>query len=77
MMKVAPEAKELGLLNYVTTEEELINKCLEKLNEIRLYPGYGISSMKRVLQPDASDVTRVIDKAFDEFIMNLFMMKNI
>ena len=72
----APEAKKFGLLNDVTTEEELINKCLEKLNEIKLYPGYGISSMKRVLQPDAGDVTRIIDKAFDEFILNLFMMKN-
>ena len=72
----AIEAKELRLLNDVTTEEELINKCLEKLNEIKLYPSYGISAIKRVFQPNVSEVTRIIDKAFDEFILNLFMMKN-
>lgn len=72
----APDAKKLGLLTDVTTDEELINNSLEKLNVIKQYPSYGISAVKRVLQPNASDVTSFINKAFDEFILNLFMMKN-
>ncbi|MBW2492360.1 MAG: enoyl-CoA hydratase/isomerase family protein [Deltaproteobacteria bacterium] len=71
----APEAKDLGLLTGVTTDEELMDYCIEKLNVIKQYPSYGISAVKRVLQADASDVTNFIDKAFDEFILNLFMLK--
>ena len=71
----APEAKDLGLLTGVTIDEELIDNCLEKLNVINQYPSYGVSAVKRVLQPNPSEVANFIDKAFDQFILNLFMMK--
>lgn len=71
----APEAKDLGLLTDVTTDEELMNHCIEKLNVIKQYPDYGISAVKRILQPDASDITNFMDKAFDEFLLNLFNIK--
>ena len=71
----APEAKDLGLITGITTDEELMNHCMEKLNVIKQYPSYGISAVKRILQPDASDVTNFIDKAFDEFIKYLFRLK--
>jgi enoyl-CoA hydratase/carnithine racemase len=72
----ASEAKDMGLLTGVTTDENLITDCLEKLNVINQYPSYGIKAVKRVLQPNAADVTGFIEKAFHEFILNLLMVKN-
>ena len=71
----APEAKDLGLLTAVTTGEELITHCIEKLNDINQYPRHGISALKRVLQPNADDINKVIDKAFEEFMFNLVRYK--
>ena len=72
----ASEAKDLGLLTGVTSDENLITDCIEKLNIINQYPIDGITAVKRVLQPNANDVTGFIDKAFDEFILNLLRVNN-
>ena len=71
----APEVHDLGLLTEVTTEEELINRCIEKLNDISQYPSYGISALKRILQPDTNEMYKLMDKAFEAFILNLNMIK--
>jgi len=67
----APEARDLGLLTDVTTDEELIDKCIAKLNDISQYPSYGILAMKRLLRPDANEINKLIDRDFDEFKLNL------
>jgi len=71
----APEAHDLGLLTDVTTDEELINRCIEKLNDISQCPSYGISAMKRLLRPDTDEIYKLIDRAFEAFILNLNMIK--
>ena len=71
----APEVHDLGLLTDVTTDEELINRCIEKLNDISQYPSYGISAMKRILRPDTNEIYKLIDRAFEAFILNLHMIK--
>ena len=71
----APEAHDLGLLTDVNTDEELINRCIEKLNDISQYPSYGISAMKRLLQPDANEIHKLIDRAFEAFILNLNLIE--
>jgi len=71
----ASDAKDLGLLTGVTTDENLITECIEKLNAINQYPSRGITAVKRVLQPNANDVAGFIDKAFDELILNLLVVK--
>ena len=71
----APEVHDLGLLTDVTTDEELINRCIEKLNDISQFPSYGISAMKRILRPDTNEIYKLIDRAFEAFILNLHMIK--
>jgi enoyl-CoA hydratase/carnithine racemase len=71
----APEVHDLGLLTDVTTDEELINRCIEKLNDISQCPSYGISAMKRILRPDTNEINKHIDRAFEAFILNLNMIK--
>lgn len=71
----APEAHDLGLLTDVTTDEELIKRCIEKLNDISRYPSYGISAMKQLLQPDVNEIHKLIDRAFEAFILNLNLIE--
>ena len=67
----APEVHDLGLLTDVTADEELMSRCVEKLNDISQYPSHSISAMKRILRPDTNDISRLIDRAFEEFGLNL------
>lgn len=71
----APEVHDLGLLTDVTTDEELIKRCIEKLNDINQYPSYAISGMKRLLRPDTNEISKFIDRAFEEFLLNLNEIK--
>ena len=71
----APEVHDLGLLTDVTADEELMSRCVEKLNDISQYPSYSISAMKRILRPDANEISRFIDRAFEEFGLNLKEIK--
>ncbi len=71
----APEAHDLGLLNDVTADDELMNRCVEKLDDINQYPNYSVSAMKRILRPDTNDISKFIDRAFEEFGLNLKEIK--
>ena len=71
----ASEVHDLGLLTDITTDDELINRCTEKLNDINQYPSYGISAMKRILRPDTNEMHKFMDKADEAFILNLNMIK--
>lgn len=71
----APEVHDLGLLTDVITDEELIKRCVEKLNDINQYPNYAISGMKRLLRPDINEISKFIDRAFESFILNLNEIK--
>lgn len=70
-----PEANDLGLLTDVTTEEELIVQCIAKLKDISQYPSNGISAIKRLLRPDADEISKLIDRDFDEYKLNLNVME--
>ena len=72
----ASEAKDLGLLNGVTENENLIADCIEKLNVINQHPSHGIAAVKNILNPNSSDVTGIMNKAFEKFKFNLYTMKN-
>ena len=67
----AHEALELGLLTDIIGEDELMRQCVEKLNDASRYPSYSISAMKRVLRPDANEISKLLDSAFEEFGLNL------
>ena len=67
----APEAHDLGLLTDITADEELMRRSVEKLDAIRQYPSYSISAMKRILRPDTKDISKLLDRAFEEFGLNL------
>ena len=71
----APEAQDLGLLTDVIADEELMSRCVEKLHAVNRYPSYCISAMKRILRPDTNEVSRFLDKAFEEFGLNLKKVK--
>ena len=67
----ASEVKELGLLTDVTADEELMNRCVEKLNDISQHPNHSISAIKRLIRPDVNEIHKFIDKAFQEILGNL------
>ena len=67
----ASELHELGLLTDVVADEDLMSRCVEKLNDTGQYPGYAISAMKRILRPDPREISRHLDRAFEEFGLNL------
>ncbi len=67
----APEAQDLGLLTDVIADEELMSRCVEKLHAINRYPSYCISAIKRILRPDTNEISRFIDRAFEEFGLKL------
>ena len=71
----AAELNDLGLLTDVVTDEEIINQCIKILKDISRYPSYGISAMKRILRPDTNEVSKFIDRAFEEFILNINEVK--
>ena len=71
----ASEVHDLGLLTDITTDDELINRCTEKLNDINQYPSYAISAMKRILRPDTNEMNKLMDKADEAFILNLNEIK--
>ena len=71
----ATEVNDLGLLTELTTDEGIINRCIQKLNDISQYPSYGIASMKRILRPDTNAISKFIDRAFEEFILNINEIK--
>ncbi len=72
----ATELNDLGLITDLTTDEEMINQCIKKLDDISQYPSYGIASMKRILRPDANETSKFIDRAFEEFILNINEIKD-
>ncbi len=71
----AAEVHELGLVTNIVTEEEIINHCIKKLNEISVFPIHGIAARKRILRPDANEISKYINRAFEEFILNLNEIK--
>ena len=71
----ATEANESGLLTNITSEEELINQCIQKVNDISQYPSYGIAARKRILRPDAREISKFIDRSFEAFILNINEIK--
>ena len=73
----APEARDLGLLTDVTADEELMSRSVEKLRVMSQYPSYSILAMKRILRPDANEISKHIDRAFEEFGLNLKEIKSL
>lgn len=71
----ANEVNDLGLLTDLVPDEEMITRCITKLNDISQYPSYGIASMKRILRPDANEISKFMDRAFEEFILNINEIK--
>ena len=71
----APEVRDLGLLTYVTADEELMNRCVEKLNDISKKPSHSISAMKQLFRPDENEMHKYIDRAFETIALNLAEIK--
>ncbi len=67
----APEVRDLGLLTDVTAEEELISRCVEKLNVISQHPSHSISAMKQLFRPDENEIHKYVDRAFETIVLNL------
>ena len=71
----ASEVQELGLLTDVTADEELMNRCIEKLNDISRNPIHSISAVKQLLRPDKNEIYRYIDRAYETILLNLDEIK--
>jgi enoyl-CoA hydratase/carnithine racemase len=71
----APEVHDLGLLTDVTADEELMSRCVEKLNEISRYPSHSVSAVKRLFRPDENEIHLYIDRAFETIVLNLDEIK--
>ena len=71
----APEVRDLGLLTDVTADEELMSRCVEKLNVISQNPSHSISAMKQLLRPDENEIHMYVDRAFETIVLNLDEIK--
>jgi enoyl-CoA hydratase len=61
------QALEIGLLNYVTTQTELIPKCKELLEKIRLNSPYAISAIIRTVDANFTDGVDGFNAEVEEF----------
>lgn len=71
----ATEAYDLGLLTEIVPENELQNKCLEKLEKICELPSYAISATRRLIQPQFNILDDFIKRSYDDYWNNLMIMK--
>ena len=71
----ASEAYDLGLLTEIVPENELENKCQEKLEKICELPSYAISATRRLIQPQLSILDEFITKSYDDYLTNLMIMQ--
>ena len=71
----ATEAYELGLLTDIVPENELQNKCLEKLEKICELPSYAISATRRLIQPQLNILEDFIKQSYDDFLTNIMIMQ--
>ena len=67
--------RDIGLLTDVTADEELINRCVEKLNDISQKPSHSISAIKQLFRPDEIEMHKYIDRAFETIALNLAEIK--
>ena len=72
----AAEVHELGLVTNIVTEEEIISQCINKLHDISVFPIHGIAARTRILRADASEISKYINRAFEEFILNINAIKD-
>lgn len=63
----AQQALEIGLLNYVTTQSELIQKCKELLEKVRQNSPYAISAIIRSLDACFTDGVDGFKTEVEEF----------
>ena len=63
----AQQALELGLINYVTTQAELIQKCKELLQKIRTNSPYAISAIIRSVDANFADGVDGFKTEVEEF----------
>lgn len=66
-MITAQEALQLGLVNYVTTTDELLNKCMEIANKIMQQAPVAISSIIKSLNDCYNNSKNGFDTEIDEF----------
>lgn len=71
----ASEAYDLGLLTEIVNENELQNRCLEKLKRICELPSYLISATRRLVQPELNDLNNFINRSYQDYYMNLMVMQ--
>jgi enoyl-CoA hydratase len=63
----AQQALDLGLVNYVTTQAELISKCKELLQKIRMNSPYAVSAIIRSVDANFTDGVDGFKTEVDEF----------
>jgi enoyl-CoA hydratase len=63
----AEEAQRMGLVNYVTTAEELIPKCLEIIEKIKTKSPFAVGSAIRSINAYFAEGVNGFDAEIDEF----------
>lgn len=61
----ASEAQKLGLITSVVSEDELEQRCLEKLEELSAFPSIALSATRRMIQPEPAEIELFLRKSFD------------
>ena len=59
------EAQKLGLITNVVSEDELEQRCLEKLEELSSFPSIALSAARRMIQPEPAEIELFLRKSVD------------
>lgn len=71
----ASEAQKLGLITNVVSENELEQRCLEKLKELSAFPSIALSATRRMLQPEPAELELFFRKSLDGVWTALMKMR--
>jgi len=60
----ASEAQQLGLITTVVSEDELEQRCLEKLEELSAFPSIALSATRRMIRPEPGEIELFLKRSF-------------
>ena len=70
------EAFDLGLITEIVSEQELEERCLEKLRELSTIPSHALIETRRILQPSLDEISKHLDTSLEGFLRCLYKRQN-
>ncbi len=72
----AREALDLGFITEIVSEQELEDKCIERLRDLSTIPGHALIETRRILQPSLDEISKYLDTSLEGFLRSFYKLKN-